>query len=247
MRRATRALAAVAVLAIAGACTSGQPESPSATKSPGGGCIPEYADFMRLGGITYVGQGPRQVGRPITEADLGPVVGKVKRTLSESFPVCTKYTENDGDAGFVEVGEPIFTLKGYDRRFRLATRSFRELRVYVVGTNPAAKRAGDLLDLEGKVTRIQVNDVNDWVRQLGEITDPAEVDRLVSLVLAAPLDPTLQRNGSEQPVYTIAFWFRDGTAMSRSYWVTRGDLWQGIALPDEFRTAIQAALKRPPP
>lgn len=83
MKRAIRALALVAALAVASGCTSSEPESPSATKSPGGGCIPEYVDFIRLGGITYVGQDPRQVGRPITEADLGPVVGRVKRTLSE--------------------------------------------------------------------------------------------------------------------------------------------------------------------
>ena len=75
---------------------------------------------MRFGGVTYDAV-EHDVGRPVADRDLGSLFALVRDNPPESDPTHA-YRMRDGDAAFVPVGSPVFTVKGYRPSFRLAAR-----------------------------------------------------------------------------------------------------------------------------
>jgi hypothetical protein len=73
------------------------------------------------------------------------------------------------------------------------------------------------------------------------VKDPTQVAALVAMVLAAHVDLSIQEHDSS--TYFIVFHLDDGTAVTRAYWLSSGQLSRGILLPAQFGTAIQAALR----
>ena len=125
-------IAAVPILAAIG-CGSGPSESFTAIS---------WVDFVQFGGITYV---RLHVERepPLEEGDLGPEFARVtfKYEGNVSDPSYQADNGKDGDAGYLDPGTPVFTVKGYKPEFRLAPPSVGELALYVADTNPAPGRA----------------------------------------------------------------------------------------------------------
>src|SRR5919198_2288522 len=89
------------------------------------GCVPayhiDYIDFVKANGITYVGSGyvstaDEQVGRSLTDADLGPEQLRVRQRLAESGKA-PDYRPIDGDAAFLAVDEPVYAVRGYAPTF----------------------------------------------------------------------------------------------------------------------------------
>ena len=114
--------------------------------------------------------------------------------------------------------------------------------MYEADTNPKAKKGGDLLDISGKVVYISVNSHIDDKTKLGSITESAQVNQLVQMILEAPVDQSLLGTGSKQ--YFLEFHLKDGTTTKRSYWLDTGLLQRGIQLPKEFGVEIQAAIDK---
>src|SRR5258708_22636495 len=206
----------------------------------GAGVHIDYLNFVRFGGIEYVTPYTVVVRAP-TADNLGPVYGKVGFKLDGNVDD-SNYQPKDGDASYLDVGTPVYTVRGYAPTFRLAAQFAGRLTFYEANSNPKAKTGADLLDIGGKGRSIDVNSEYDGKTQLATISDPAQVARLVALVLAAPVDQ--QRQESAAASYFIAFHLIHGTAVARNYWAGSGQIVPGILTPPDFRAAVEQAVQR---
>ena len=150
------------------------------------------------------------------------------------------YRQQDGDAAFLNPGTPIYAVKGYKTSFRLAAWEDARLTLFEADSNPAARVAGDLLDISGKVQYIGINSPQDGVTELAAIKDRAVSDALVRMVLEAPVNQQLTDHSAAR--YFIAFHLTDGTNVVRAYWPDTGELSRGIVLPRQFRQTIEQTL-----
>jgi hypothetical protein len=201
----------------------------------------DWVNFVQLNGIRYMEH--TQVGRELRESDLGSEFARVKFKL-EGNVNDSDYKTKDGDAAFLAEGTPVYTVKGYKPGFRLAAHWRGSLVLFEADRNPDAKKGSDLLDLAGKVDYIGINSEQDGKTELASVKDSKAVVRLVQMVLDAPIVEEFGEGGSQR--YFIAFHFKDGTALSRSYWPESGELSRGILLPLEFRGAVEEALQAKP-
>jgi len=248
MQHSTGALLAI-LLAIALAACFGDESDPDAFDAgsvegfPAGsdtatGTVIDWSDFIRFGGVSYV-----RTPAELAEDDLGSQLGTVQFRVSGNVSD-PAYRAKDGDAAFLEVGTPVYTVRGYVPTFRLAARRDGRLRLYEADANPAATRGVDLLDIGGRVTKIGINSAVDGTTRLAAIDDPEEVAALVQLVLDAPVDHgTRSADGTR---YFVAFDLDDGTAVVRAYWPGSGELHRGIMLPPEFAAMVEHALTAAP-
>lgn len=218
-------------------------------------------DLIRFGGITYL-TFRIEKEPPLQEENLGLEFGQVAFKLSEpSGP-------QDGYATFLEVGTPVYTVKGYKPEFILAARRNNKLVLYLSGTNPSAETGSDLMDLEGKVKYIGVNSNYDIKTELAAIKDQSQVDSLVRMVLDAPVDQNIrdvnQDNGREDsqrdddqrpdftPTITITVAVPPGTSTSQESHDFDLDLYflafhlkDGITVTRAYRLQPNLLISRP--
>jgi hypothetical protein len=100
-------------------------------------------------GITYVANGLNG-GRALAARDIGPRFATVRFTLAGTIHD-PSYRPRDGDAAFLPIGTPVYTVRGYRSSFRLAVRTRAGNVLFEADSNPRAKRGADLLDIAGKV------------------------------------------------------------------------------------------------
>ncbi|MDB5074064.1 MAG: hypothetical protein JWO42_243 [Chloroflexi bacterium] len=201
--------------------------------------IIDWVPFVRFGGITYL-QAPT-AGRPLGAADLGQRFSIVRFKVA-GVVHDPAYHIKDGDAAFLPIGTPVYRVKNYAPTFRLAARVGARIVLFEADTDPLAHSGGDLLDIGGKVRAIGINSAKDGTTRLATITDPRIVARLVGVVLHGPVDQA--RTESTSAKYFITFLLRDGTVITRAYWLASGQLARGIMTPPAFRAAVDRALKR---
>ena len=197
----------------------------------------DWVDFIKFNDITYL-QEKQNIS--INENDLSPY-DKVKFKTAENIYELN-YLPKNGHAAYLEAGTHIYSLKDYLPSFRLVAKRNQDLLMYEADTNPKAKKGGDLLDISGKVVYVSVNSHIDGKTKLGSITESAQVNQLVQMILEAPVDQSLLGTGSKQ--YFLEFHLKDGTTTKRSYWLDTGLLQRGIQLPKEFGVEIQAAIDK---
>ena len=88
----------------------------------GGGCtmVIDWADFVQVGDTQFVAGLDREA-TSVQETDLGPVVMTVKFKVEGN--VCDPhYRTKDGDAAFLEVGTPVYQVKGHSPTELVAAR-----------------------------------------------------------------------------------------------------------------------------
>ena len=110
--------------------------------------------------------------------------------------------------------------------------------------NPAARTGADLLDIRGRVRSIGINSPEDGRTELASIDDPEMVERLVEIVLSAPVDQSRGDHAGER--YFIDFHLEDGTTVNRSYWLESGELSRGIMTGPFFRDSLSQTLAQAP-
>ncbi len=103
-----------------------------------------------------------------------------------------------------------------------------------------ARLGSDLLDIAGKVTYIGINSYQDGRTEIGKISSLAQVQRLVALVLAAPVDQQHVATETTTPIF-VDFHLRDGTQALRAFYAATGELDFGIQTPPAFGQAIALA------
>lgn len=227
------------------ACGGAEATAPSGSETPGpcptggGSAVIDWVDFFVIGDIHYNSQNAYDY--EIAKQDVGRVVAETRCRMSENVSD-PDYLPQDGDAGYLAPGTEIHELEGYDPSFRVVVKTDGEWRIYESDTAPGAESGRDLLDLEGKVRYIGVNSVRDGRTELAAIREPAEVERLVEMVLSAPVDQDLNpKNGEYDEQVFVAFHFEDGSATSRAFYPTSRLLSRGIVVPQEFADAIVEA------
>ena len=203
----------------------------------------DYVNFFQFNGIQYISGLSPDFGRSLTASDLGPVYAKVQTKLSgnENDP---HYRPRDGDAAYLDPGTSVYEVKGYATTFRLAAYLNGRLDLYEVDTNPHARVGADLLDIGGKVRALDVISGQDGSTIQATIRDQAQIQRLVAMVLAAPVNQAVV--SSSGPGYIVNFQLVDGTATARQFTPEQGLLGRGILLPSAFGDAIQAAVTSAP-
>lgn len=90
----------------------------------------DWVDFVHVGGVQYVA-GPPGQAQAVPSDELGVVVGRVTCMLS-----ALKFTKQpgpavDGDAGFLEVGTEVYSIREYAPACRVAAKRQGVNRVYV--------------------------------------------------------------------------------------------------------------------
>lgn len=197
-----------------------------------------WADVMQFNGIRYISQ-VVGVGRTPIKADLGAVFASVRFEL-EGHETDPSYQLHDGDAAYVPTGTPVYSVRGYEPTFRLATNEpQRGLVFYEVFSNPKATQGEDLLDVANKVSSISVVSPQDATTVLASITQRSEVTILVALLMHARVNQALTPTSATR--YFIAFRLQDGTAVTRVYYPASHYLGPGIIVPDPFYSAIEQA------
>jgi len=201
----------------------------------------DWVNFVQFNGIQYLPNNDASLGRgrALQQRDLGSVFATVQFKLAGNVTT-PGYHAKDGDAGDLEAGTPVYTVKGYSPAFRLAAFLQGQLVLYEADDNPRAKTGADLLDIGGKVESIGVNSWLDSTKQLAVIKDAKEVGDLVAMVLAAPVDRSFSSTGNA--AYGIIFYLQDGTTVSRTYFTSTGELLHHILLSGAFKTAIETAV-----
>ncbi|MDP3063494.1 MAG: hypothetical protein Q8O40_09860 [Chloroflexota bacterium] len=198
----------------------------------------DWTDFIKFEGIVYQsihGPGPPRIPgeRTFTEADLGDLLYRVAFRVQDYVGV--SYRAQDGDSGFLVPGTPVFAVKDYSPRFRLAALQDGKVLVFEADFNRNARTGADLLDIEGKVRAVTFYDEtepNYMDNEIARVDEPGVVADIVSMVMAAPVDQTQLDRGDER--YLVVFWLDDGSAVERWYRLESGRLSRGIQLPAEF-------------
>jgi hypothetical protein len=206
----------------------------------------DWGDFVRHGGIHYSAS-YALLGRPITGGDLGAERFRVMNTVSTT--TCDPhYQAIDGDAAYVETGEPVFAVKGYAPSFRLAARSHGRLVLYEADSNPTARRGADLMDIVGKVKSIALLDQKSGRTPVSRITDRSRVDGLVRIIAGANVDPSYPSPQATGPVdyVQLAFELDDGTVTVRAYERNSRILWRGIQVGTAFKDAVDELVRITP-
>ena len=179
----------------------------------------DWATFIQFNNITYLAAFlPDSI--TITPEQLVPY-DTVRFRLAENMND-PYYCIKNGDAAFLEVGTPVFSIKDYSPLFRLWAGGI----LFEADTNPKARRGSDLLDIGGKVEYIETN-----MTERNTVKDPEHVACLVDMVLNASVN---QKVPAEEKQIFVYFHLKDGTIVNRSYWPAQGQLHRGIMLPEEF-------------
>lgn len=187
--------------------------------------------FLSFNGVNYVNPSQLELAHPPSANELGPIVGR-----AGNDPHDVQY-----DCGLLNPGDPVYRIQGYQPSFRLAVRSANGISFFEVGENPQARVGGDLLDIGGKVQFLTVGPIDQPEYPTHTIRNLANVEKLVNVMLAAPITPQAQCTfeGNEQ---ALLFHLRDGSVVEISYWpsITRlGTGWpQCIQLPQDFATML---------
>jgi hypothetical protein len=200
--------------------------------SRGAGALPTSyrSDFIKLNGILYAPAYPTD-HVPIREQGL-TLYDTIKRKRSNVY--------RDGDASALAAGTPVYAIDDYAPSFRLAVKQGEELIVYQAQRNPSATRAGDMLDIGGRVKRIGIR-LPDERFETSSITDQVQINRLVGLILESPY-------GREAIVHTgvksvfLTFDLLDGTSIVHIFWLDSSVLGANIQLPQEFGAEIWEAI-----
>ena len=196
--------------------------------------IIDWVDFIKWNGVSYLAL--PNAGAQLPATALGAQVGTVKKKVADVVDDPAYQTQN-GDAAFLPIGTSIYALAGYRTSFRLAVNTTRVI-VYEEDTDSRARVGSDILDLEGKVTSIDVATAAGDTRT---ISDPAIVSRCTELIEQSPVDQSLQP--PESDAERITFHFRDGTQTERAFWPSAALLERGVRVPQELVLIVTNALR----
>ncbi len=196
----------------------------------------DWVDFVRRDGLMFVDPTRRTM---VPEPLLGASLGTVRCTLDGNVDDID-YVLRDGDASFLPVGTPLRALRGYRTDFRIAARTPDGWRLYEVEDVPDARTGEDLLDLRGKVARVDLLANLDDDRVVRRVAERPAVDRLVEAVLAAPVTaagPT----GDESP-FILRFGMHDGTTVEIPWFVDERVLGRRISAPNTLAAVLRPGL-----
>lgn len=216
-------------------------------------------NLVNVNGIVYWGVEWNDSGLP-DPAELGPEIARVTNKVSDLGPG-SEHALQESEATVLPAGTTLHSVNGYDPTFRLIAETTGTRYLYHAAINPRARTGADLLDLDGKVQAIQIEEIIATyntkerivvINRTVEIRDQDTVGTLVSMVLHAPVAVGTMRPSSMFPtVYRLSFAMTDGSSVDYRYVPDRGSAsfyWippisaTTIALPLAFQAAFDSPL-----
>ena len=113
----------------------------------------EWVDFVMMNDITFYGEDEEL--REFKDFEKGEKIGEVTFKLADV--ACSNHRSKNGHAAFLKIGTPIYEMVGYNKNFRIIAGD----KVYQVSENKKAKTISELLDIEGKVTKLSMESTYD--------------------------------------------------------------------------------------
>lgn len=209
-------LLAVAVLALAG-----------------GAEAQTLLDFVTFDGIDYI-RWAEEPGRALGPGDLGIEFATVECSFGEDRRGCPY--GRDAAAAFMPAGTRMYAVRGYRTEFRLGAVWRDRVFLYQAWRNPRAKVGGDLYDIAGRVSAIEVQR-GEWApasrRRSVRVSGAADAEALLRMVLQGEMRAP-RPHAAGEPRYWLTFWLADGTTLGRPYFADTGELMGGLALPAAF-------------
>jgi len=176
----------------------------------------------------------------LTVEDLGQQVGQTRCMLIDRGVEEIQ----DGDSAFLPAGTPLHSVASFDIRFRLAAQTGGEVLLFEVYSARDATVGRDVLDLDGLVQSITINGGPGHAEDaIARITDPTEIERVVQLVLDAPVDNHASATDGGVS-YFLEFEFNGTPALSRVLYPQDNLLHPYLRVPDAFTAAIVLAVER---
>jgi hypothetical protein len=108
----------------------------------------DWIDFVRFDGISYAGRGFAP-DAPVPTTALGQPFGRVEFQLFRSVHE-PGYQVHDCDSSYLPVGTVLYSIKGYDPRFRIA---MADGKIYQAYSGEGVRTAGDIIDLRERLRR----------------------------------------------------------------------------------------------
>lgn len=170
------------------------------------------------------------------------LVNEHELTLYDTVKRINRETIFNGDSDGLEPGTPVYTLDDYAPSFRLAVKQEQEIVIYQAEQNRHATKAGELMDIGGRVERIIIRHPDKYV-EIAAISDEEEIDRLIDIFLNATYSYEVLMNPGTKVVYMV-FQLHDGTEIWDFLWLDSGIYGSNIQLPEEFCIAISDAIVR---
>ena len=207
-------------------------------------CVQEWTSFLYFKGNTY-----KYVGEIADSILIESKFAQIQRELSELG--CDDFELMDGDASLLPVGTQLYTVRGYAPFFRLATLSDNVIELYEVVSSDTAQLGAEIVDIEGKVERIDIVYYDDLVdaqdpyvepRYLGVISNTQQMENVVRLILNAPVGE-FQLICVGETVYALVFLLNDGTNFRMLYWLEQNRLQFDLKPPPEFASIVQEFLR----
>ncbi len=173
--------------------------------------------------------------RALQESDLGSAI----TTVGDG--------QNQATSCQLDPGTQVYTVKGYQSAFRLAAHYNGQVTLFEVVNNPQARTGADLLDIDGKVQSISLANASfdsqgNPLTRSSEIKDPQQVDALLKMILAAPVD--MKHCLQQGNVQDITFHLKDGTATQREYRTGSNEMQGCILLPKDFGVVLSSSQKK---
>ncbi len=188
-------------------------------------------------GRAYAGQSP------LDQSLVGQRVGQVCFDTSKTWPLDpSDGGDRDGDAFHMDPGTELFDVVGYRTAFRLAAKANGEFWLLQAMPNDG-DYARDVLDISGRVAAVNLyGDQDGSGREVlaGSTSEPATIERLVQLLLAARTERTPIAN-SMNAFIRLQLILADGTAVTYGFYPDANFV-DRYHVPDEFGQEIRALL-----
>jgi hypothetical protein len=199
------------------------------------GCSVDRAPFVRFGDVTYFKRFDGLIGyEPLDPALLGREFRRV--TFKVTTDDCD-YRAQDGHSSILAAGTPLYTIKGYRPEFLLGSIEQGQAYLYEADYVRGAKRGSDVLDVDGKVVAIVLEEGDDNRTELGRIDDAATITSFTRMIAEARVDYEARGSPREVPII-VSMHLSDGLVIERSYFQSSGSM-GGILLTAAAQKLIQ--------
>ena len=205
----------------------------SSCLSPQPSAIIDWLDLIRLDGVTYFSDSQFAAQNRHVDADseiypddVLTEYDSIKHFVPSEQPGLG-YQIKDGDSTRHEAGTVVSSIAAYSPKFRLLVKHEGVYLLYEAAKNINAETGADLLDIEGKVIRIELTELN----QEGSnavVNDMEDIESLVSSILNAPIDNDFVSCSDE---IRVEFVLQDSTSSTQELCLTTGLSRTGIQWP----------------
>lgn len=197
-----------------------------------------WIDMVMIQDIKYEHHFPEPAEEQTsTSIEKGKELGKV--TYKMAGNACSNHKMKNGDAAFIEVGTPIYEIKGYPADLVVAV----DDRVFVADSNSKAKTAGELLPMEKVVKNIYIESTEDGNRL--HTFSQASIDKFLSAWGELKIEDNhsiFNKSKMDGQRIFVEVELKNGVSFRQVYWSDSNSFHNGIIGNKEIEEVIHYEL-----